>query len=168
MNRKWLTLGLAFASGVAMGVAASWTHLEAKANEKYRTWIEMRIGTEDQLRQLQQNRAVPPVPQLREDLKADLSEYVATVKPYSPPVGNTEFEIINEDIYNSLGSEFDKITLEIFHDDLQYVLVMDGETVLDWKDILTPVIIEELKGQEGLYLRNNKKGEDYHVTWGQP
>lgn len=167
MNRKWLMLGLAFSSGVAMGVAASWTYLEAKANEKYRTWVELREGTE---KLLERTHPPKPVEEIKEELKEDLETQAKISVPYFPPTATAnrpEFELIEQSDWGNDGQN-DRITLELMRDDMDYVLVMDGETVLDWRDILTPAVIEEMKGKDGLYLRNNTKGEDYFVQWVHP
>lgn len=167
MNRRFLAMTGIFISGTCLGIAGSWTWLEVRANNKYQQWVQLRTGVETHLEELREAR---PVAVLKEEMKADKEAVAGISIPYVPPevvLNRPEFELIDEDEYGS-NAMFDKITIEIFRDDLQYQLVVDGETTIDWQDILTPHVIEELKGKEELYVRNNAKKEDYHVTWGQP
>ncbi len=181
MSRKWITLGLAFATGVSFGVAGSWTWLEDRANRKYQAWVATRVATEDHVKDIRAKREADPkpfdLPTIKAELKVDKTTLATLVEPYLP---RGDFAIITEEEFDNRGdNDLDKITIERFEtrailededfrDDLQYQLVMDGETVLDWKDILTPDVIESLKGKDGIHLRNDRKGEVYYVTWGQP
>lgn len=161
-----------FVSGVAFGVGLSWSWLEDKANRKYLTWVKYRTEAEAQVKAAKFKREPKPISLIKEELKADLEEQAKIAESYSPPKvvearSYSEFEVIDENEYLA-NPDFDKIRIEIYQDDLQYVLVMDGETVLDWKDVLTPAVLEQIKGQTEIYLRNHRKNEDYEVSWGTP
>lgn len=164
VNRAALSLALAFSSGLALGMGFTWAHFEVKANERFKGWVDARVKS-DLL--AQEMRAKRTIPQIQKELAEDLEEVAEIRRPYIPTTTYGEFEIITDAEYEFIN-EYDKIVLEIFRDDKQYQLVMDGEAVIDWGEVLTPDVIEALKGQEELYIRNNRKKEDYYVTWGRP
>jgi hypothetical protein len=178
MNSRWTLIGVSMATGVAIGVAASWTWLEDRSNRKYQAWVATRVATEDHVAAMRVKREVAtepldqptPLQELKQELNENLAVHEKLAEVYKPTGRSySEFEIITDEEYADREEhDYDKITIEIYRDDLQYQLVMDGETVLDWKDVLTPDIIENLKGQDGIFLRNHRKREDYFITWGQP
>lgn len=177
MKREYLIAGLAFTSGACLAVVSVWTYWENKANEKYREWVKLREGTEVRLDELRKKRKT--VAEIRTELREDLAvneemTMVYQPAPSTPPKPprvdlslNPEFSIISEEEYQD-DEGFDKITVEVLRDDDQYLLVLDGETVVDWKDIITPDALEELRGKDELFLRNIKRREDYFLTWATP
>lgn len=150
----------AFASGVSFGLAAGW-----------RKEVVNNATTIIEYRDLPRAREEVPtevllpmtVVELRDNLSVDLSQYEEVAGIYT--MGDYIF--ISEQSWHE-DDEYDKITLELFRDDLQYQLVVDGDTVMNWQEILTEDIIEELKGKAGFFIRNEGKKADYEVTWGKP
>lgn len=175
-----LGIACAFLSGISFGLALAWK-TEPKVLRVELELSEARVA-EMMTRIRERQPAGPiapisgndkvsadempvgtPIVEIKENLKRDLVDYATHVAPY---VGS-EFTYIPNEEYEA-NDEYDKITIEVFRDDLQYQLVVDGETVIDWETILTPEIVEDLKGKTCIFLRNEAKKADYEVTWGQP
>lgn len=179
--REQLGVACAFLSGIAFGLAMGW-----KSQPKV-LLVELELSEQrvaNMIHELNEHRPVQPampedmitvpamsstpIEEIKENFKRDLVDYATAVEPYVPTkalAGDIIF--ISPEAYLEDDS-YDKIALEVYRDDLNYVITADGDTVDDIYEVVDDEVLAELTGKTCLFIRNERKKADYEVTWGQP
>lgn len=176
MNK--LGIGCVWLSGIFIGMAIGWSRREAVPVGEF---FDSESTTERVMARVEEIREARvrdmsiaddgpgKIEMIKQNIKDDMTTYHTVVDPYvvlsKALAGDIIF--ISPDEYLD-DEEYDKYTIEVFRDDINYALVVDGDPVPDLYEYVDDEVLAELTGKTCLFIRNEKKKADYEVTWGQP